>query len=296
MAGDFADYLDFYQRGPYAPFVRETRLESGSPIRMLQVAQPAGAFPDPALPQFTVQLVTRGCCGSRVDLGMGPRHARLRPGVLAVAPPDTATDYVIDGPFELIVGVLPVPVVNAALAESQPGFKHFDRLHETVVTDSVVEHVLRRLWREAAEDSPNGRLFAEAAVSMLSLALLSSAGIGRNAASAPPRGLAPWRVKRVLDYMRAHLDQDIGLDELARLADMSSAHFCRAFKVATGLSPIQQLIALRMDLAMTLLAVPGQPIIEVAARCGYESPSRFAKLFRRETGLSPTEWRRTRLI
>jgi AraC family transcriptional regulator len=107
-------------------------------------------------------------------------------------------------------------------------------------------------------------------------------------------GLAPWQVKRVGEYLEANLASDISLSELAGIAHLSPGHFCRAYKESTGKTPIQALIATRVERAEALLADQDMPVIEVAAAVGYEQPGKFARVFRRATGLTPSEWRRSR--
>jgi AraC family transcriptional regulator len=75
---------------------------------------------------------------------------------------------------------------------------------------------------------------------------------------------------------------------------MSEFHFNRLFKRATGVPPSQYQIRLRMDLARRLLRESQKSVIAVANDVGYSNPSHFAQLFRKETGLSPTIYRRQR--
>jgi AraC family transcriptional regulator len=65
------------------------------------------------------------------------------------------------------------------------------------------------------------------------------------------------------------------------------------FKRSTGLAPHQYLGDLRLERAKRLLADGRTPIIEIAFEIGYANPSQFSSFFRKRTGLSPTEFRRT---
>lgn len=62
-------------------------------------------------------------------------------------------------------------------------------------------------------------------------------------------GLAPWRLRRVTDYMAAHLDEDIALADLTALTGLSRAQFFRAFRQSTGQTPRRYLARLRLDAA-----------------------------------------------
>ena len=75
---------------------------------------------------------------------------------------------------------------------------------------------------------------------------------------------------------------------------MSKFHFHRLFKSAVGVSPSRYYINLRMNVARQLLRETKKSVVDVALDVDYTNPSHFAKLFRRETGLSPSDYRRQR--
>jgi AraC family transcriptional regulator len=107
------------------------------------------------------------------------------------------------------------------------------------------------------------------------------------------RGLANWQVRRVTAYMGEHLDQEICLQELARLINLSRFHFCTAFRLATGQTPREWLIARRIERACELLAQPSLSITKVGLAVGYATPSAFAATFHKRMGMTPSEFRRT---
>ena len=109
--------------------------------------------------------------------------------------------------------------------------------------------------------------------------------------AARPEPAAPLDAGRVIDHMHAHLGDDLDLDRLAAVAALSKFHFVRSFRDATGLTPHRYLTMLRMRRAATLLTGTGQTVRQVAAACGYRSPSRFAAAFRREYGTAPAGYR-----
>jgi AraC family transcriptional regulator len=105
-------------------------------------------------------------------------------------------------------------------------------------------------------------------------------------------GLAPWQVRRVTEYMDAHLDQPIALAELAALIHLSRFHFCTAFRIATGHTPLNWLTDRRIDRAVLLLADHRRSITEIALEVGYETPSSFTARFRQRMGVTPSDYRR----
>lgn len=116
---------------------------------------------------------------------------------------------------------------------------------------------------------------------------------GRQADAGPRRGgLAGWQVRRTTEFIQAHLDQNIGLNELAAIAGLSPFHFARAFKQSVGDPPHRYQTRRRIERACDLLVSGDMPIIDVAAAVGYEAPQTLTRLFRREMGMTPSEYRR----
>ncbi len=112
--------------------------------------------------------------------------------------------------------------------------------------------------------------------------------------SQPASGLAPHILRRVTDYMQAHLQDTISLDTLASVAGLSTYHFCRMFKQSTGMPPHRYLAQLRIDRAQQLLIQTGAPIGDIAFDTGFGSASQFSHFFRKHAGCTPQEFRRRR--
>jgi AraC family transcriptional regulator len=104
------------------------------------------------------------------------------------------------------------------------------------------------------------------------------------------RPLDERRLKRVLDYMDAHLDQPLRLERLAEVAAMSPFHFARSFKIATGSPPHVFVVARRMDRAAALLRATPLTVPRVAEAVGFTSLPHFRKHFRAHWGVSPGEF------
>lgn len=99
------------------------------------------------------------------------------------------------------------------------------------------------------------------------------------------------RLRRVVDYIHDNLSDDLTLSFMADLAAMSGFHFSRSFKAATGKSPLQYVIAARIDLAKVLLKTTKLSVSEIAYRAGYSDVSRFGQHFKRATATTPARFR-----
>jgi AraC family transcriptional regulator len=103
--------------------------------------------------------------------------------------------------------------------------------------------------------------------------------------------LADQRLARAIDRIEADLTADLSLEELAGIAGMSTFHFARSFKAATGEAPHRFLIRRRVERAKILLRTTPLPVAEIAFRVGWENVSHFSQAFKSVTGLTPGAFR-----
>jgi AraC family transcriptional regulator len=108
-------------------------------------------------------------------------------------------------------------------------------------------------------------------------------------------GLAPHQLRRVQEFLRDNLMEDVSLAAAAAVVGLSTSYFARAFRQATGVPPHQWVIQQRLEHAKSLLELSGLPLAEVALQSGFADQSHFTSAFRRATGTTPGQWRRSRL-
>lgn len=104
--------------------------------------------------------------------------------------------------------------------------------------------------------------------------------------------LPAYKLRRVVRLMEEHLGEAFRLSDLAHAAGMSEYHFSRLFKRATGHSPSQYFIKLRMTKARQLLIETAMSIIDVGLEVGYSSAGHFSQVFKREVGVPPSHYRK----
>jgi AraC family transcriptional regulator len=105
-------------------------------------------------------------------------------------------------------------------------------------------------------------------------------------------GLPITQVRKVEDHVTAHLAEEISIERLAQLVDLSPSHFAHVFKESTGLTPLQFVTRQRITRAQQLIRETSHNLVQVGLEVGYGSPSHFAQVFRRVVGVTPTEFRR----
>ncbi len=101
----------------------------------------------------------------------------------------------------------------------------------------------------------------------------------------------PESISRAREYIHSQLDESISLPQAARVAGMSESHFCRQFKLATGMTLTEYVNYARILWAKKELLKPNARISEVAFMVGFQSLSQFNRCFAKFHGGSPSQYR-----
>jgi AraC-like DNA-binding protein len=104
-------------------------------------------------------------------------------------------------------------------------------------------------------------------------------------------GLPPGILRRVEEYIDAHLDSALGIQELAASVGISVSHFSRSFLRSVGLTPHSYIMRRRLTRAQDLLARTDRSLAEVALTTGFSDQSHFCRRFREFIGLPPRSFR-----
>ena len=110
----------------------------------------------------------------------------------------------------------------------------------------------------------------------------------QNAPGAQSSGI----IEDSIAYINDHLTQELSLEDLAAKAALSPFYFSRLFKKETGFSPHQYILATRISNAKFLLQSTGDSVKNICFTVGFTSESSFCTAFKKETGLTPSEFRR----
>ena len=158
--------------------------------------------------------------------------------------------------------------------------------------DPIVEGLAHALIRAEDFGGHLGPTYADS----IGLAITAKLIARHAAVSSPPSkpaiaALTRWRLKRVVDYVDAHLADPIGLADLAGATGLSRMHFAAQFRAATGLRPHEYLLRRRIERAQTLLSASRRPLCEVALDVGFKSQAHFTTVFARFVGETPSAWR-----
>jgi AraC family transcriptional regulator len=212
----------------------------------------------------------------------------------AGAPYDFRYRTLTSEPYEVVLVLISVPLFNEALRDVFGANASNARLRDlSGFEDPPLIPLLQQLRDEASRPAAS-RLFVRGIAQAISIHLARNYAALTESARGETNSLPGFKLRRVTDWMAEHMAEEFSLARLAEQAGMSEFHFNRLSKRATGVPPSQFQIKLRIDAARRRLRETKNSVITIANEVGYSNPSHFAQLFRKETGLSPTDYRRQR--
>ncbi len=103
----------------------------------------------------------------------------------------------------------------------------------------------------------------------------------------------PKPVASAKEFVQAHVEETITLDQVVKHVNVSRFYFCKLFKKATGLTLTEYVARVRIEKAKTLLSDPNSRISEVVFASGFGSIPRFNTVFKQHVGMPPSEYRAT---
>ena len=210
------------------------------------------------------------------------------------APYDCRWKAVTSEPFESMAVFIGLPLLRRAFAEVFRADAANVRLRDvSAFTDVALNALMERLHDELMRRKASP-LFVQGIGQAIAIHLARNYAETVKELSRGSSSLPGYKLRQVTDWMAEHVAEDFNLDQLAAQAELSKFHFHRLFKSAVGVAPSRYHMNLRMDEAKRLLRETKQSIVAIALDVGYANPSHFAQLFRRETGLSPSDHRRQR--
>jgi AraC family transcriptional regulator len=190
------------------------------------------------------------------------------------------------------LGIQLDPGLFAAPALATRGGRPIELRLGPTFADPFIASLMRGLEREVGPH-PADRLLVDSLSAVLAIAIARRSGEGL---LPQPRasGLSPNRLRRVTEYIDAHLHADLSLSELASVACLSPWHFSRSFAAAMGVGPQRYVLGRRVEVAKRMLADGEHSIAEIALRLGFTDQSHLTNVFRKETGATPARFRAAR--
>ncbi|HLZ58211.1 MAG TPA: AraC family transcriptional regulator [Ktedonosporobacter sp.] len=156
--------------------------------------------------------------------------------------------------------------------------------------DPLLTQIGLALCQELEQPAP-AKLYAQTAAQMLAVHLLHHYTSLPGNIQEDTQGLVPRQLKYIIDFILAHLNQDLSLVTLAQQVGFSTYHFARLFRQATGESPHQFVLRQRIERAQRLLRETDMPLTHVALESGFAHQSHLTQAFKRHLNLTPRTYR-----
>lgn len=215
---------------------------------------------------------------------MKNRSIELLPNTLALLPLNQQCHYQCIEPMQLgaFAFTLEMPSGVDVFQLYQPSSKpinHSDR--------GSISRIIQ--WQNQAADTNTQYFEALAAAYQLLTPIINK--------STATKGIETnySRLEKIFSHIDQHLTQNIQIPELAAMHGTSTAHFSRWFSAIVETSPKRYINQKRIELACKKLLLTDNRIDSIAYQCGYEDPLYFSKSFKRITGLTPRDYRKTKL-
>jgi AraC family L-rhamnose operon transcriptional activator RhaR/AraC family L-rhamnose operon regulatory protein RhaS len=168
--------------------------------------------------------------------------------------------------------------------------KFNNRLHLSEKQLRQVNEMIQTLQCETGARNPGYRIMAEGIFMQLTVFLSRCYS---DKPSSESHDLL--RLGDAIACIETRFAEKITLDDLAKKAQFSKRHFLRIFQECMGRSPIDHLLHVRIQKATELLAGSDRTITDIAFDCGFTDSNYFTRQFRKTTGHSPSEYRKTRM-
>ena len=246
-------------------------------------------FAAPLLDRHYLSMTFEGATGVERDLDGERAFAEFAPGQCLIMAAGRDNRWSWSRPTEEIHFYLCPDYLDALAGEADAPAP---RLVESFAfADPTLARLAAAILGEVGRGGGHDRLWFDSAARLLAVHVLR-----RHCETSVPEprrgGLSASQMRRVAEFVAAHMGSPIGLDDLCREAGVSRFHFARMFKESTGETPHRWLTARRIEAARTLLRVTDKPVGAIAADTGFASQSHFGECFRRATGETPGAWRR----
>jgi AraC family transcriptional regulator len=157
------------------------------------------------------------------------------------------------------------------------------------IRDRQIEHIGWALMAEMEQGYPNGSLFLQSLAVALGVQLLRSHSSLSSKRVSPNGGLPARKLRQVISYIEDNLGENLSLEAIARVADVSVSHLKVLFRKSLGMPVHQYVIRRRVERAALALRQGKVSISQVALETGFTHQSHLAAHMRRILGVSPRE-------
>lgn len=242
--------------------------------------------------QHTMHVIAYGVSGSssgeRWLDGKRLRETRIQ-GDIAIIPKGISHRCNWNAPAQFMI----LAIESALLFQVGQDWVNPDRIelipHFMTGQDALIQGIFCALREELESGKIGGYLLIDSLKTTLAIHLLRNYCTTQPKLSSYANGLSFLKLQQVREYINEHLHQDVKLNELAAIAQMSPYHFLRLFKQSMGVTPHQYILQCRIEKAKYLLQHSELSIADIAIRVGFCDQSHLTRYFKRIVGVTPKQ-------
>lgn len=287
--------VNVVREGRVEPFLDSRPTKSSVPaqwggVDLENYTVPSVFIPRHEHPEAFLHFVLKGAVKYEVNTRGRILRFTSCPGTLFLLPRGTVDEVNWTGPTQRVAVAIHTSLLINALDETA----HQTEVELTEHWDLIDRHIsalLLELTADLDDNSPAGTIYGESLANALAVYLVERYAVRRIVPVIYKGGLTGNRLKRVLDYIAANLDENISLAQLAAIAGMSPHYFSELFKLSTGRAPHNYVLLQRIERAKQQLRDPKRSIIDAGLDAGFQNPSHFARMFRKLEGTTPSKYR-----
>lgn len=238
--------------------------------------------------QHVIAIQIKGKVAAERRLNGSWRQEQINTGDVCVVPAYTRHWFQSSGEQELILLSFDSGFFKGIAYESTQN-NSLELLPRFVQSDPFIYQIGLSLMTALKNDPLRSKFYVESLITALAAHLIQF-----YTAQITPLGIndGSIKIKQAIEYIHAHLNEDLSLNTIALTLGISKYHFCRSFKHSTGLTPWQYIIQLRIAAAKKLLAKPNLSIAQISRQLGYSTQGQFTNFFCKHTGINPTNYRK----
>jgi AraC family transcriptional regulator len=177
------------------------------------------------------------------------------------------------------------------MAASDGAYGEVELSPQRKFADPRLSAMVAAVRAEMVAGFPSGRLFLDSVEQAMAVTLVNGHAVRHRPVQIYRGGLGSARLRRIKELVRAKMEDDLSLDEMAQSVGLSTAHFARMFRKSTGETPHQFVLRQRIERAKAMLRAPNARVLDVAVACGFKTQQHFAQVFCDVCGVSPTRYR-----
>ena len=290
MEGESRRYATLFASSVYSASLFDWRPVGSFGLELVHARKTTPDLEITGLSDLSVNACLTATAEIGLDVGDGMRVQRQVPaGTINVLPPGITARAVIPSARETLTGSFDWLAVLGLLSRHDVELASMDRYVGHAVRQADAVAIMRRMWNECVIADRSSDLFVDA----LSLQLLALLVRERQLSPRGNGGVEDRRIGHVVQFIEAHLGDDLSINGLAEIAALSPGYFARSFRKVMGEAVWQYVMRRRCERARERIVRTSDALARIAFDCGFANPGHMSRTFKSVFGMTPGSLRET---